>query len=152
MQPALLRRGPEALIARSGACRPASSPWSQGTRPRRSRSRAAPAALARSVSPDNAPFSCALTIQRHRGPEPYERFLTSLPVSLTGSKLRIVRTAEELRIAGSAQAPDVLAYNIRFLVRESAGAREARHLHVEHYEGHPCIEPDSEQLIMVWTP
>jgi hypothetical protein len=73
-----------------------------------------------------------------------------LSVECFGQKARIAREADAIQIHGPKAALESLAKTIEFLAAsaEDEGGVCPRHLHIEYYEGHPFLGPDSEPLIL----
>jgi hypothetical protein len=85
-----------------------------------------------------------LTVPRAEDAAPYDGFLSSMSVETADQKARITRRGDSVRVVGSRVALTSLARSIEFIA--SNGDTKSAHIHVEFYEGHRFLEPDSEPL------
>lgn len=93
----------------------------------------------------------SLSIPESGDATPYDGFLSSIRVLKRDQKVRIARSGDSIRVEGSEAALGSLSQSIKFLAdkADDGACREPLHMHVEHYDGHPYLESDSEPLTVV---
>ena len=104
--------------------------------------------LSRFLLSGGTEISCSLTLPVDGTAEPYDGFLSSMTVSRRGHKARISRHEDSLHIGGSEASLVDLSKSIAFLPSSigSQGDTKSIHSHVEYYDGHLFLEPNSEPL------
>lgn len=80
---------------------------------------------------------------------PYDGFLSSVLVVLATGKARVGRRGDSLLIEGSETALASLAQDIATLTTVNPDEEiEETHIHIEYYDHHPQLAPESEPLVV----
>jgi hypothetical protein len=90
----------------------------------------------------------ALSQPNDRSAHPYEGFLAVIRITLTDGAVQVTVQQQFLDISGNAAGLATLAYNIRWLAEQPVTAISSDHLHIEFYDDHPYLSPDSWPLIV----
>ncbi len=83
--------------------------------------------------------------------KPYDNYLSAIELRLSEGKVKILRDGTVLLISGAPEYMAIFADDICFLV-EQVSRKESEevssHSHIECYEGHLWLDPDSQPIVI----
>ena len=83
--------------------------------------------------------------------KPYDRYITAIELQLSEGKVKILREDNILLISGTPEHMAVFADDVSFLVEQVSreGSEEvSSHSHIEFYEDHLWLDPDSQPIVL----